>query len=164
MEWKWSQNDALRYSTFYFLCSKMTINLCVFSVQQKYWVTHWKALKRTIFIPNILYPILLYGYIFIADQKELNCWLVNWVSLIFLILLGCSNSLLVRGVSIDAEEPGGESMIFPCHYIRNKLSKQRAKKILTVAARATTDVDDKSSMENHNLSYVHSIQIKEYNA
>lgn len=110
----------------------------------------------------------LLDHYFLPDQQELSCWLVYWVSLIFLIILGCSNSLLVRGVFIDAEEPGGDSMIFPCHFIRNILSKQRNRKNLAVlqqaAARANAEIDDKSKKDNHNFNYVHSVQMKEYSA
>lgn len=45
-----------------------------------------------------------------------------WVSHIacfgFLVLLNSSNSILVRGVYIDAEEDGTECVDFPCYYVR----------------------------------------------
>lgn len=50
------------------------------------------------------------------------------VSIIFLAMLNCSNSVLVRGVYIDAEEKGGQCVIFPVYYIRLFFQKERTKK------------------------------------
>jgi hypothetical protein len=47
---------------------------------------------------------------------------------VLLILLNCSNSVLVRGVYIDAEEPAGQCVIFPVYYIRLFFQKERTKK------------------------------------
>ncbi|KAL3269666.1 hypothetical protein HHI36_008727, partial [Cryptolaemus montrouzieri] len=93
-------------------------------------------------------------------RRELSCWLVYWVSLIFLILMGCSNSLLVRGVSIDAEEPGGDSMIFPCYFIRNLLAKQREEKKVEMFKRVVVDAKN----EINNSNFVQSVQVKEFSA
>lgn len=43
-------------------------------------------------------------------------------------MLNCSNSVLVRGVYIDAEEPGGQCVIIPVYYIRFYFQKERNKK------------------------------------
>lgn len=45
-----------------------------------------------------------------------------------LALLNCSNSVLVRGVYIDAEEPAGQCVIFPVYYVRVFFQKERTKK------------------------------------
>lgn len=63
-----------------------------------------------------------------AENKLLSDWLTHGVSLILLILLNCSNSVLVRGVYIDAEEPAGQCVIFPVYYIRLFFQKERTKK------------------------------------
>lgn len=63
-----------------------------------------------------------------TDNKLLSDWLTHGVSLILLILLNCSNSVLVRGVYIDAEEPAGQCVIFPVYYIRLFFQKERTKK------------------------------------
>ncbi|KAF7287352.1 hypothetical protein GWI33_001712 [Rhynchophorus ferrugineus] len=55
---------------------------------------------------------------FLPDDEELSCWLCHWVSMIILMIMGCSNSVLVRGVCIDCEEPDGTCVIFPCNYLR----------------------------------------------
>lgn len=64
----------------------------------------------------------------LPDNKLLSDWLTHGVSLILLILLNCSNSVLVRGVYIDAEEPAGQCVIFPVYYIRLFFQKERTKK------------------------------------
>lgn len=50
------------------------------------------------------------------------------MSFILLALLNCSNSVLVRGVYIDAEEPAGQCVVFPVYYIRLFFQKERTKK------------------------------------
>lgn len=50
------------------------------------------------------------------------------VSFILLAMLNCSNSVLVRGVYIDCEEPAGQCVIFPVYYIRLFVEKERFKK------------------------------------
>lgn len=65
---------------------------------------------------------------FLPDNKLLSDWLTHGVSLLLLILLNCSNSVLVRGVYIDAEEPAGQCVIFPVYYIRLFFQKERTKK------------------------------------
>ncbi|XP_063701586.1 uncharacterized protein LOC134831710 [Culicoides brevitarsis] len=65
---------------------------------------------------------------FLTDNKELGDWITHGVSIILLILLNCSNSVLVRGVYIDAEEPAGQCVIFPVYYIRLFFQKERTKK------------------------------------
>lgn len=58
----------------------------------------------------------------------LSDWLTHSISLILLALLNCSNSVLVRGVYIDAEEPAGQCVVFPVYYIRLFFQKERTKK------------------------------------
>ncbi|XP_047507037.1 uncharacterized protein LOC125050974 [Pieris napi] len=65
---------------------------------------------------------------FLPDSPHLSNWSCHIVSLALLMLLNCSNSILVRGVYIDAEEPAGECVIFPCHYLRLFVHKKRPKR------------------------------------
>ncbi|ETN58915.1 fuseless [Anopheles darlingi] len=65
---------------------------------------------------------------FLPDQKLLSNWITHGASLLLLILLNCSNSVLVRGVYIDAEEPAGQCVVFPVYYIRLFFQKERNKK------------------------------------
>lgn len=43
-------------------------------------------------------------------------------------MLNCSNSVLVRGIYVDAEEPGGQCVVFPIFYVRLFFQKERLKK------------------------------------
>lgn len=63
-----------------------------------------------------------------SDDKLLGDLLTHGVSFILLALLNCSNSVLVRGVYIDAEEPAGQCVVFPVYYIRLFFQKERTKK------------------------------------
>lgn len=64
----------------------------------------------------------------LTDSPKLSNWCSHIVSLALLIVLNCSNSVLVRGVYIDAEEPAGDCVVFPCHYLRLFFHKERIKK------------------------------------
>ncbi|GJQ80420.1 fusl [Trypoxylus dichotomus] len=98
---------------------------------------------------------MLLNIYFLPDQMELSCWITHWVCLILLILLGCSNSLLVRGVYIDAEEPAGKCVIFPCYYLRLIFQQERAKKIAkhlqldTMSKRKQDGVENYVATANH---------------
>ncbi|XP_061729734.1 uncharacterized protein LOC133534580 isoform X2 [Cydia pomonella] len=70
---------------------------------------------------------LLDIYLF-PDSPKISNWCTHIVSLTLLILLNCSNSIIVRGVYIDGEEPAGECVVFPCHYLRLFFHKERTKK------------------------------------
>ncbi|XP_049868396.1 uncharacterized protein LOC126368436 isoform X2 [Pectinophora gossypiella] len=78
---------------------------------------------------------------FFPDTPKLSNWCSHAISICLLILLNCSNSILVRGVYIDAEEPAGECVVFPCHYLRiffhKERTKKRHKRALAAAAVAT---------------------------
>lgn len=54
----------------------------------------------------------------LPDNPELSCWITHIGCFILLVLLNCSNTILVRGVYIDAEEEAGKCVVFPCHYLR----------------------------------------------
>lgn len=43
--------------------------------------------------------------------------------------MGCANTLLVRGVYIDAEEPNGKCVVFPCYYLRAIFQQDKLKKL-----------------------------------
>ena len=54
----------------------------------------------------------------VPDNQEMSCWITHVGCFVFLVLLNCSNSILVRGVYIDAEEDDGKCVVFPCPYLR----------------------------------------------
>lgn len=65
---------------------------------------------------------------FIPENPKLSCWITHIGCFIFLVLLNCSNTILVRGVYIDAEENSGDCVIFPCQYLRIFYKSERAKR------------------------------------
>ncbi|XP_074029308.1 transmembrane protein fuseless isoform X1 [Leptinotarsa decemlineata] len=95
----------------------------------------------------------LLNIFFLPDNMELSCWITHWVCLIILILCRCSNSLLVRGVYIDAEEPAGKCVVFPCYYLRVIFRKKKLKKLNVASASHNTIVrinhKDEKTVENH---------------
>lgn len=68
--------------------------------------------------------------LFLVEHKHLSNWITHAGSLILLMLMNCSNTVLVRGVYIDGEEPRGECVVFPTHYIRLFFKKERRKKMI----------------------------------
>ncbi|KAK7790557.1 hypothetical protein R5R35_013073 [Gryllus longicercus] len=62
---------------------------------------------------------------FLVEQPLLSFWVTHVVCLLLLMLLNCSNSILVRGVYIDAEEDGGKCVDFPTHYLRLFVKERR---------------------------------------
>lgn len=63
-----------------------------------------------------------------TDSPVLSNSMTHSFAFLLLALLNCSNSVLVRGVYIDAEEPAGQCVIFPVYYIRLFFQKERTKK------------------------------------
>ncbi|XP_059617632.1 uncharacterized protein LOC132262382 isoform X2 [Phlebotomus argentipes] len=70
----------------------------------------------------------LLDHYFLPDQRALSDWLTHGICFILLALMNCANTVLVRGVFLDAEEPGGKCVIFPVYYIRLYFQKERTKK------------------------------------
>ncbi|CAG9579043.1 unnamed protein product [Danaus chrysippus] len=79
---------------------------------------------------------------FFPETPKLSNWCSHIISLVLLILLNCSNSVLVRGVYIDAEEPAGDCVVFPCHYLRLYLHKERIKKRHKNVNQTTKETED----------------------
>ncbi|XP_049868406.1 uncharacterized protein LOC126368447 [Pectinophora gossypiella] len=73
------------------------------------------------------YWIFLDDYFF-PEYPEIANWATHFVSLVVLVLLNCFNTVLVRGVYFDAEEPEDECMVFPCHYIRIYYHRRKMRK------------------------------------
>ncbi|OXU28904.1 hypothetical protein TSAR_008182 [Trichomalopsis sarcophagae] len=64
----------------------------------------------------------------LPEDPKMSCWITHFGCFVFLVLLNCSNSVLVRGVYIDAEEEAGKCVVFPCHYLRMFFKIEREKK------------------------------------
>ncbi|XP_039283987.1 uncharacterized protein LOC111059918 isoform X2 [Nilaparvata lugens] len=67
---------------------------------------------------------------FLPDNKVMSYWVTHVACFLFLILINSSNSILVRGVYIDAEEEGAQCVDFPCYYLRLFFQTRRRKKLL----------------------------------
>lgn len=52
------------------------------------------------------------------DHKVLSCVATHAAGLILLSLCYCAHSILVRGVYLDAEEPGASAAVLPYFYTR----------------------------------------------
>ncbi|XP_015374492.1 PREDICTED: uncharacterized protein LOC107169301 isoform X1 [Diuraphis noxia] len=65
---------------------------------------------------------------FIPDAPITSYWVSHIACFGFLVLLNSSNSILVRGVYIDAEEDGTQCVDFPCYYVRLLVQKRKRKK------------------------------------
>ncbi|XP_022121334.2 uncharacterized protein LOC110997473 [Pieris rapae] len=86
-------------------------------------VYHFLSFASTVNVWRAVWGFL--DIYFFPDSPLLSNWSCHIVSLALLILLNCSNSILVRGVYIDGEEPAGECVIFSCHYLRHFIQKQK---------------------------------------
>ncbi|XP_066592248.1 uncharacterized protein fusl isoform X3 [Prorops nasuta] len=89
----------------------------------------------------------------LPENPKLSCWITHVGCFAFLVLLNCSNSILVRGVYIDAEEDKGKCVVFPCHYLRLFFKVEREKKEarrrnLLLASRDFTGLADLKDAEN----------------
>ncbi|CAI6365731.1 unnamed protein product [Macrosiphum euphorbiae] len=65
---------------------------------------------------------------FIPDAPITSYWVSHIACFAFLVLLNSSNSILVRGVYIDAEEDGTQCVDFPCYYVRLLVQKRKRKR------------------------------------
>lgn len=63
-----------------------------------------------------------------ADNKILSYWLTHLIPFLVLAALKCSNSVLVRGVFIDAEGTPDECVTIPINYVKLHFERERKKK------------------------------------
>ncbi|XP_046589537.1 uncharacterized protein LOC107227151 isoform X2 [Neodiprion lecontei] len=93
---------------------------------------------------------------FLPEDPELSCWITHLGCFIFLVLLNCSNSILVRGVYIDGYEDGGQCVVFPCHYLRLFFKIEREKKAarrqnIVVASRDLATIRERTGKEENGI-------------
>ncbi|XP_017032089.1 uncharacterized protein fusl [Drosophila kikkawai] len=62
------------------------------------------------------------------ENKLLSFWLTHLIPFLLLAAIKCSNSILVRGVFIDGEGVGAESVDIPINYVRLHFLRERRKK------------------------------------
>lgn len=67
-------------------------------------------------------------YYVISESPYITSWCCHVLSLLVLIGLNCFNTVLVRGVYFDDEEPSDEAVVFPCHYIRIYYHRRKMRK------------------------------------
>lgn len=58
----------------------------------------------------------------------MSYWLTHLIPFLILAALKCSNSILVRGVYIDADGPGGECVDIPINYVKLHFERERNKR------------------------------------
>ncbi|XP_054264663.1 uncharacterized protein LOC128987698 isoform X2 [Macrosteles quadrilineatus] len=100
---------------------------------------------------------------FLPDTPVKSYWVSHVVSFVLLIFINSSNSILVRGVYIDAEEQGAQCVDFPCYYLRLFFQTKRKKKLLAqlqkrqVAAlvRRKSEAQDAQDVEINHLHNLH---------
>ena len=61
----------------------------------------------------------------VIDHKVLSCIATHAAGLIVLTLCYCAHSILVRGVYLDAEEPGASAAVLPYFYTRYFMEVKR---------------------------------------
>ncbi|XP_046807700.1 uncharacterized protein LOC111681394 [Lucilia cuprina] len=71
--------------------------------------------------------ILLDVYLY-PDNPILSYCLTHLIPFLILAALKCSNSILVRGVYIDADGPGGQCVDIPINYVKLHFERERTKK------------------------------------
>lgn len=78
--------------------------------------------------------------------------------------MGCSNTLLVRGVYIDAEEQNGKCVVFPCYYLRTIFQEDKLKKLHLSALTFDEKLQNKNEkpLGNNHIPTI-SLTIKENN-
>ncbi|KAH8248785.1 hypothetical protein KR032_003231 [Drosophila birchii] len=62
------------------------------------------------------------------ENKLLSFWLTHIIPFLLLAAIKCSNSILVRGVFIDGEGVGAESVDIPINYVKLHFLRERRKK------------------------------------
>ncbi|XP_050443178.1 uncharacterized protein LOC126847142 isoform X2 [Adelges cooleyi] len=65
---------------------------------------------------------------FLPDAPMTSYWISHIACFAILVALNSSNSILVRGVYMDAEEDGTQCVDFPCYYFRLLVQKRKRKK------------------------------------
>ncbi|XP_075153757.1 transmembrane protein fuseless [Haematobia irritans] len=89
---------------------------------------------------------LLDVYVY-PDNLILSYWLTHVIPFLILAAFKCSNSILVRGVFIDADGEGGESVDIPIHYVRLHFERERNKRTAMVYNQKPPNLIIKSNLD-----------------
>ncbi|XP_030746649.1 uncharacterized protein LOC115875359 isoform X3 [Sitophilus oryzae] len=102
----------------------------------------------------------LINFYFLPEDEELSCWISHWVPMMILMIMGCSNSVLVRGVCIDCEEPDGTCVVFPCNYLKVIFKEEKYETWFTILAGKNKTKKDNTKYKIDIINY-HVVDIKE---
>lgn len=80
-----------------------------------------------------------------SDNLILSYWLTHVIPFLILAALKCSNSILVRGVYLDADGSGEECVEIPIHYVRLHFERERKKRTNSVYSQKPSNLLLKSS-------------------
>ncbi|EDW88935.1 uncharacterized protein LOC6528158 [Drosophila yakuba] len=105
-----------------YVCRRISGILKLIICDIYYLMTFFGAVNAWRGIWNLL-DVYLY-----PDNKLLSFWLTHIVPFLLLAALKCSNSILVRGVFIDGEGVGADSVDIPINYVRLHFLRERRKK------------------------------------
>ncbi|XP_054743504.1 uncharacterized protein LOC129248094 [Anastrepha obliqua] len=105
-----------------FVCKKIDGILKLIICDMFYFLIFFGAVNAWRGIWNLL-DIYLY-----PDNKILSYWLTHVIPFLVLAALKCSNSVLVRGVFIDAEGTPDECVEIPINYVKLHFQRERNKK------------------------------------
>ncbi|XP_018804410.1 PREDICTED: uncharacterized protein LOC108978532 isoform X2 [Bactrocera latifrons] len=79
------------------------------------------------------------------ENKILSYWLTHLIPFLVLAALKCSNSVLVRGVFIDAEGTSDECVTIPINYVKLHFERERKKKCIYMCHQ--TDMKKKANKD-----------------
>ncbi|KAH8412879.1 hypothetical protein KR009_006445 [Drosophila setifemur] len=105
-----------------YVCRRISGILKLIICDIYYLMTFFGAVNAWRGIWNLL-DVYLY-----PENRLMSFWLTHIIPFLLLAALKCSNSILVRGVFIDGEGVGAESVDIPINYVRLHFLRERRKK------------------------------------
>lgn len=104
------------------------------------------CISRYIYVTSDLhYNLHLTNVWIFSDNLILSYWLTHVIPFLILAALKCSNSILVRGVYLDADGSGEECVEIPIHYVRLHFERERKKRTNSVYSQKPSNLLLKSS-------------------
>ncbi|XP_017099899.2 uncharacterized protein fusl [Drosophila bipectinata] len=105
-----------------YVCRRISGILKLIICDIYYLMTFFGAVNAWRGIWNLL-DVYLY-----PDDRLMSFWLTHIIPFLLLAAIKCSNSILVRGVFIDGEGVGADSVDIPINYVRLHFLRERQKK------------------------------------
>lgn len=94
---------------------------------------------------DLRYNLHLTNVWIFSDNLILSYWLTHVIPFLILAALKCSNSILVRGVYLDADGSGEECVDIPIHYVRLHFERERKKRTNSIYSQKPSNLLLKSS-------------------